>query len=481
MKEQGSKDQSEHLALVEARTKIAKLDNTKHSLERKVAELTEAKRNALEMSEHRLATMDRLHGELQNSEKKLLESSQREASFQDELNEAKRALAPTKMERDRFQQELEALREHVKWAEEEQAKTSKELLEERKANAAEIAELNAQLHSKTIELTNKVEILRSEEIRTKEIGERLNKAQASLRDLQTSSAVQEEHYRTELEQSKKLCELYKISQADAEEKAKESAALLESLRVAATKAQNSYQEKEKKWNEEKKRLALVGGNQSALSSASSTTATSLPNQDVLASMGSLAPSAVAAMQEKQGMTMTEMYSAKIAVEQENAKLKEQKRKLETYMAEILNEVQSKAPLINEQQQEYQRLVASHDEVSGRLEKAMQENRTINIQLRRAEEERDLAQKRVAAMDQENTDLGRQIQNLLRKSLAGTLSATKNALFNASSPYKETNTMPSSYQTPMQHSGSTKITAHRAITENLVTFSDIEDLNRKIRN
>ena len=32
--------------------------------------------------------------------------------------------------------------------------------------------------------------------------------------------------------------------------------------------------------------------------------------------------------------------------------------------------------------------------------------------------------------------------------------------------------------PMQHSGSTKITAHRAITENLVTFSDIEDLQQK---
>ena len=106
VKEQGTKDQSEHLALVEARTKIARLDNTKHELERKVAELTETKRNALEMSEHRLTTIDRLHEELQNSEKKLLSLSQREATFQDELNEAKRALAPTKMERDRFKQEL---------------------------------------------------------------------------------------------------------------------------------------------------------------------------------------------------------------------------------------------------------------------------------------------------------------------------------------------------------------------------------------
>ena len=126
VKEQGTKDQSEHLALVEARTKIARLDNTKHELERKVAELTETKRNALEMSEHRLTTIDRLHEELQNSEKKLLSLSQREATFQDELNEAKRALAPTKMERDRFKQELDALREHAKWAEEEQAKKAKE-------------------------------------------------------------------------------------------------------------------------------------------------------------------------------------------------------------------------------------------------------------------------------------------------------------------------------------------------------------------
>ena len=255
-----------------------------------------------------------------------------------------------------------------------------------------------------------------------------------MRDLQTSSAVQEEHYRTELDQSKKLCELYKISQADAEEKAKESAALLESLRVAATKAQNSYQEKEKKWNEEKKKLMLVGGKQSALSSAPSTTATSLPNQDVLASIGSLAPSAVAAMQEKQGMTMTEMYSAKIAVEQENAKLKEQKRKLETYMAEILNEVQSKAPIINEQQQEYQRLVASHDEVSGRLEKAMQENRTINIQLRRAEEERDLAQKRVAPWIKKTQTWGGKYKTA-KEDFCRNSQATKSALFNASSPYK----------------------------------------------
>ena len=158
VKEQGTKDQSEHLALVEARTKIARLDNTKHELERKVAELTETKRNALEMSEHRLTTIDRLHEELQNSEKKLLSLSQREATFQDELNEAKRALAPTKMERDRFKQELDALREHAKWAEEEQAKKAKELLEERKSNALKVTELNSELHSKTTEATNNIEM-----------------------------------------------------------------------------------------------------------------------------------------------------------------------------------------------------------------------------------------------------------------------------------------------------------------------------------
>ena len=83
-------------------------------------------------------------------------------------------------------------------------------------------------------------------------------------------------------------------------------------------------------------------------------------------------SAGAARLMESGLSVTEMYDRAFAAEERAGNLQTEKQRLEAYLQQILREIEEKAPVIAGQRLDYERALASHDELSQRLDQATRE-------------------------------------------------------------------------------------------------------------
>ena len=143
------------------------------------------------------------------------------------------------------------------------------------------------------------------------------------------------------------------------------------------------------------------------------------------------------------------------------------------MATILDEVQSKAPLINEQQQEYQRLVASHEDLSARLDQAMQERRSLTLELKRTRDDLEASKQSASELETENDDLSTQVQTLLQNQLKSVVHRSQGSLI--ATPLTESRLNGTAGMFRKTTDSPAVLTAEKVITDNLVTFSDIGEL------
>lgn len=133
-----------------------------------------------------------------------------------------------------------------------------------------------------------------------------------------------------------------------------------------------------------------------------------------ASIENLSPSAAHASRLlKSGLTVTGIYSQLVAMGEELGKEKQETARLNLYIQQILQEVESRAPQLKKQREDYEMLVASVGGLTENLESAREE-----VELRRAEAgecKRQLGQllKEKERAEQQVTDLGKQVSTLVQ--------------------------------------------------------------------
>ena len=97
----------------------------------------------------------------------------------------------------------------------------------------------------------------------------------------------------------------------------------------------------------------------------------------------MSPAAAAATMLKDGMSLTEMYSKYVEMSDAWRQERSDKKRVQGYLDTILEELERKAPLINEQKQEYERVMRSHDALAKRLEDAMHERAALDATIGKA--------------------------------------------------------------------------------------------------
>ena len=131
------------------------------------------------------------------------------------------------------------------------------------------------------------------------------------------------------------------------------------------------------------------------------------------SIESLSPSAAHASRLlKSGLTVTGIYSQMVGLGEDLQKEKAETARLNLYIQQILEEVESRAPQLRKQREDYERLAASVGGLTENLESAREQ-----VELRRSEAEESkrslhLAEREKRRLEQQVTDLGKQVTNLL---------------------------------------------------------------------
>ena len=323
-----------------------------------------------------------------------------------------------------------------------------------------------------------------------------NKLQAERRKVQaaeTEAAQNADHLRRQLEVQTQLATLSKKSAASAQERLAEVNKVVSDLRASAASADAANKAAIEKATQEAAQAKADAAKQveelrKQLSSRPPSAALALTASAGAAASGADASSVAVLERAAQlgGASATELFSRLEKSETELRAANSEKKRLEVctlcgvahtactpvahllcpsalqaYLSQIMHEIEAKAPLIADLRRDYQRALESHNDLSERLDRARQ-------QCEAAVTEADTAKERVqaltadkASLETQVADLSRQVQLLLKEQLNGTPRGGVAAV------------------SPPRAGGSSATDAHDVISENLVTFKSVQEL--QVRN
>jgi hypothetical protein len=386
------------------------------------AESAQRERVALEnLLQEKQSDIDEFQTRLQAAADKVIAVTKTNTELDAQLHAAQAAQSRAALQQARFEQEKEILEKGNKWLNEELERKSQAFSEERSQATKRILELQARL----AEVEGTAQRLRADHTRLTERFEQHRKAAeeaaSALREAREGAASKEEAFEKELAMAHRMAQLYRES---ADERTRRCTALegvvaeLQSHMEAAAAAHQEALEKAEEARkaadaraEEEKALrerVVAAAASAALPGGTPPPAASTPQQgaafaDTGGSPAIPSPSA------------TELYSKYMEMHQRWQQERSKNRQREIVMEELLIEVERRAALVKEQQQEYESIKASYSRVSASLEELAAEKRRLENALAEASATARRNERDRRSLEQQVKDLGQQVSRMLYES------------------------------------------------------------------
>ncbi|KAI1306753.1 hypothetical protein EDD11_004679 [Mortierella claussenii] len=450
------------------------------ALKARIETLEAEKRETLSALERKVSELEQANADYQSMSTRYQEVKKESSKFESEAREAKSSEMAQRLQKQAIEQELEMLNQRMNWANSELEAKSTEFTFYRTEKNTQILQLQADLDQARVESTTLSQSNTSLQRRLKDQQDKLEETLEKNKELQDQNVVQEEQFRVEMETQRRLGELWERAAIDTKDRIADLELTLEDMQKTLSIKDAEYQETISEITEEKLQLQIK-------LEQSTTQVTQLKQEQKRADellnkaglidtsgtsgfdigrMGVLSPTAAAAARlQKTGMSLTQVYTRYMELQAEHAQLKTENARLQESMDSIVQELSDGAPLIREQQLEYQRLEQHAKELSAQLEASSTEKEQIAFGAREALAQLDGVVKERDMLHKENQDLDRQVQNLLWRLKAP----------NAPQSLAPVSTLSTN--------DSLMTEGEKAIDEHLVLFSNIQELqqqNKKLR-
>ncbi|KAI9918477.1 hypothetical protein PsorP6_011504 [Peronosclerospora sorghi] len=383
---------------------------------------------ATSVAERRLSEIDELQTTVREHSRLLVEAQRREMQALERAAKQEAQVATMTHAVTRAQKEAEAAQQHSQWFEEqlaEKIKTVQELRHEIAKHSHDLEELKIR---STEELTSAKRQLESARLANKKLEGALIKSKEALKELQAAKIHDEEALENELNAQRRLAKLYQESAAEASARVTELQSrcdgLLKSLsdseqalahETERTKAQVEHLFREQAEASEARIQALQDDLERAEQRIKDLEAKKIFSLQTASAVADLSPSAGEVHLAAHGLTAKQMYDHILELEETLQAERTEKDQLQVYMERILKEVQEKAPVLKGLRLDLERTIASHTQVSERLEKCMQELAKSKSNEQEAFKEKKTLEKKCETLRQSVDDLSKQVQHLLFRS------------------------------------------------------------------
>ncbi|XP_078417520.1 translocated promoter region b, nuclear basket protein isoform X3 [Cetorhinus maximus] len=393
-----------------------KLIGVENQLSRTKDELDNEKRELVRTLERRSQEVEHLNEDLKRLNDKLVEANSTKIDLQLKLDELQVSEVSIKYREKRLEQEKELLMNQNSWLNAELKTKTDELLELRREKSNEILELRCNLENKKDEMCSMDEQIQTLKAAKDNFEKQLEDLMSKLKESKEQSATMEERFRNELNAHVKLSNLYKSSADDSETKATELTRAVEELHSLLKQANEAHKITEDRLievdasktravaelNEKINKLEKELENANHLLSATKRKGAASLSEEELAAMSPTA--AAVAKIVKPGMKLTELYNGYVEAQDQLLLAKQENKRVNKYLDEIVKEVEMKAPLLKRQREEYERVQKAVAHLSAKLEDAMKE-------IRRLQKGTDEANKHSSLLSRENQRLKMQASDL----------------------------------------------------------------------
>uniref|UniRef100_A0AAR2KT90 Nucleoprotein TPR n=1 Tax=Pygocentrus nattereri TaxID=42514 RepID=A0AAR2KT90_PYGNA len=360
--------------------------------------------------------------ELKRLSDKLAETSATKNELQLKLDELQSSELSIQHREKRMEQEKELLQNQNTWLNSELKSKTDELLSVTRDKGKEILELRCSLESKKDEVTRLQDEVGGLKSTTGNLQKKTEDLLTKLKEEKDQRTGMEEKYRNELNANVRLCNLYKSAAADSETKNVELSRAVEELNKLMKEAAEANKTTEKKLSDlEASRRKAEAQLQEKIRNLekelenSNTCLTEFKRVPALTEedLTNLSPTAAAVAKiVKPGMKLMELYNAFVEAQDHLQLEKLENKRLNKVLDEIVLEVETKAPVLKRQREEYENMQKSVGSLCTKLEQAMKE-------IHKLQKETDEANKRAAVLERDNqraekqmADMSQQVRVLL---------------------------------------------------------------------
>ena len=181
-----------------------------------------------------------------------------------------------------------------------------------------------------------------------------------------------------------MAELYKKQAEDAEEKSNKLSEAITELQGLLKQAGDRYgsledhfeKEKVEHKDELKRRNDAIRALRKELTDANELINTLKHRGLTEEGIAALSPAAAAASKLiKSGMSLTQVYTQLVTCQEELLAAEDEKRRLNSYLEQILGDIEQRAPALKKQRDEYDRAVTTVNELSKQIEELRDANQT----------------------------------------------------------------------------------------------------------
>ncbi|XP_067218457.1 nucleoprotein TPR isoform X1 [Chanodichthys erythropterus] len=379
-------------------------------------EIEAENRELSRMLEKRSQEVENLSEDLKRLNDKLGETSTIKMELQLKLDELQSSEVSIQHREKRMEQEKELLQNQNTWLNSELKSKTDELYTVSRDKGKEILELRCSLETKKEEVTRLQDQVNTLKKNNDNMQKSTEDLMNKLKEAKEQRASMEEKYRNELNANLKLCNLYKDAAADSESKNAELNRAVEELNKLLKEAMEANKGTEKKLSElrgvrEKAESDLhekVRNLEKELENANTRLA-EFKRRGVPAlteeELTNLSPTAAAVAKiVKPGMKLMELYNAFVEAQDQLHLEKLESKRVNKVLDEIVLEVETKAPILKRQREEYENMQKSMTSLCSKLEQAMKE-------VHRLQKETDEANKRALGLERDNQRSKRQLADM----------------------------------------------------------------------
>ncbi|XP_059140232.1 nucleoprotein TPR-like isoform X2 [Physella acuta] len=445
------------------------LQSSEHEYKSTIQLLENEKRDLTIIANKRNKEIDRLNEELNEISKKLTSANNEKCEAQARLSEIQAEEVSREYREKRLEKEKEQLEKQVEWFNDQLTEKTNQLSNVRKEKTSHLLEIQSQLEEKTQELSHFQTLVNTLKETAEEQNTKMDSLNQKLKDERDAQVQLEEQFRQELAVQKRLTDLYKVSAEENDEKVTELTGAVEELRKLLKEASSAYTELETEKLKEvsqqeallKEKDDLISKLQQELKNANDLMLALKKGAVTLSeeAVESLSPSAAATSKLlKSGMSLTQIYNEYVQATDELSEEREENKRLNSYLEQILQEIQEKAPLLKKQREDYETALTSIEQMTSQLDSTMLECERLRTDADDMRSRYGHVQRECVKYQQSVSDLGKQVRHLLKEveELGGGRVI----------------------RDEMDVSSSEVSSSSNIITEKLVTFRNIEELQQQ---
>ncbi|KAJ7079784.1 hypothetical protein B0H15DRAFT_496126 [Mycena belliarum] len=391
------------------------VDNLKHRVE----DTEREKRDLVGVISRLKQDSSQREEEIQTLRANLKEARQEHQSLESQVRELRSTETSTKFKIESLTQQLQLSQSEAERTSTELTAKSEEYTKHRRTKHAELVTLQANFDSLTQTHASTQATLKAVQSAHTAQTHQLTQALARVQDLTGQLAEQEATYASEANglrrlvrmmeeretKAKEIVDNIELEWAGVGEKAERREAALRDEVESERKAREEAEKRTEQLEEVLERMGRgdlpVPGNR----------ALDLTTDGL---MGLSPTVAMVSKAQRSGKTFTEVYADYVRLQEEFAKKCTEYDRMDQTLSAVLSQIEERAPILSQQRAEYERLQSEASHLTSQLSQALSDRdaqatiaRENSQKLARSTRENDLLQ-------QQLTDLGRQIQNLLRE-------------------------------------------------------------------